>query len=141
MKAEVKNTMYKAGYRFYVRGNFQITNFIDPRDGMPAIKSANYFFKTIEEAEKFANAQKYNTVVEKLVEHTETKKEKEAKEKERKNKKAQRELEKAQALGLTLEEYNKKKRKEAKIKKMKKELEELEARKAEIKKWLKENED
>ena len=141
MKAEVKNTMYKAGFRFYVKGNFTETNFIDPRSGMPEIKAINYFFKNRKEAEEFANAQKYNTVVEKLAEHTETNKEKEAKEKERKEAKIQKELEKAQALGLTLEEYNKQKRKEAKIRKMRRELEELEIRREEIKKWLKENED
>ena len=144
--AELNNKMYAEGYKFYCHGDFKVLNSIDPWSGMPNVDSNTYFFDTKEEANTFANANLYpfsNTpaVVRELAEHLDTWEEKKVKKEkariEAKAKKLAKETAKAEALGMSLEEYKEMVKKEKKIKALKKDIANLESELEELKAELK----
>jgi len=144
--AELNNKMYAMGYKFYCHGDFKVLDSIDPWSGMPNVDSNTYFFDTEEEANAFAKANLYpfsNTpaVVRKLEEHLDTWEEKKAKEEkartEAKAKRLAKETAKAEALGMSLEDYKAMMKKERKIKALKKNIVNLESELEELKAELK----
>jgi len=144
--AELNNKMYAMGYKFYCHGDFKVLDSIDPWSGMPNVDSNTYFFDTEEEANAFAKANLYpfsNTpaVVRKLEEHLDTWEERKAKEEkaraEAKAKRLAKETAKAEALGMSLEDYKVMMKKERKIKALKKNIANLESELEELKAELK----
>lgn len=140
--AEDYNSFLEQGFKFCVKGDWEYLDSIDPWSGMPNAQGKIHFFTDRAEAEAYAKTQhlEFNQFVHPDVEemsHKETCAECEARiaaaEKARADKKKQREVEKANALGMSLEEYqafkkeeSKKKRYAREIASMKKEIAELE---------------
>ena len=136
VSAEEKNSLYKAGYRYIVEGDYKVLSSIDPWSGMPETTNNVYAFSDKAEAETFAvtqiwvfNKDIHAEVVE-LPEHTKTwdeiHEEQKQKEAERKAKRKATEERKAAEAGLTVEEYRKEKAKKSTITRLKREIDELE---------------
>ena len=114
--ADELNEAYAEGYRFACEGNFD-TYGTDPQSGMPNVSRDVFLFSDYTEAKQFSktqlwpfNGQPMDKVIE-IPSHTDTWeeiREKEEKEKaERKAKKLAKDTAKAEALGMTLEEWKK----------------------------------
>lgn len=137
LTAEMKNELYKAGFRFCVKGDYAIAEGTDPWSGMPNTTNNYYAFTDEQEAALFAAGQIWvfnpsvHAKVEVLPEHTETWEEAEtrrANEKAKKAaKKAANETKKATEAGMTVEEYKAEKKRVALVKKVTKEIAELKA--------------
>lgn len=146
LRAEEKNELYKAGYRYIVKGDYKALDSIDPWSGMPNTTNNIYAFSDRAEAHAFAATQILvftrdgHADVEVLPEHTQTwdeYREEEAKKKaERKAKKEANEAKKAAEAGMTVEEYKAERKRIALVKKMTKEIAELEAELARKKAFL-----
>ena len=134
---EVKNNLYKEGFRFVVSGDYKVLDTVDPRDGMPIINNNHYVFTEKKEAEEFALTQTFPLTgncpkVYEIPEHTETWADIIRESEEEKAKKEAKEREKAKKAGMSLEEFREFKKLEAKkrryareITKMKEEIENL----------------
>lgn len=143
---ELLNELYSIGYRFITEGDYKITEFIEPKSGMPCVDYHLYAFDNKEEAEAFAKKQIWvfnkdvHAKVKEIPPHTKTKEELHAEwEKERADKRAKRvarDTEKAKAEGLTLEEYKAKESLKRRIRKTKNEIADLEEELANKKKYL-----
>lgn len=130
------NEVYAEGYRFMCDGDYTTSKSIDPWSGMPEVEQNAYFFDTYEEAEAFAEKQKWvfnpdiHSTVYKVPEYTETweevKARQEAEKAAKKAKRAAAEKAKADAAGMTVEEYKKAKAKKATISRLEKEIAEME---------------
>lgn len=110
------NEAYAEGYRFACEGNFD-TYGTDPWSGMPNVSRDVFLFSDYAEAEQFSHSQIWpfsgepmDTVIE-IPPHTDTWAEVRAKEEkakaERKAKRLAKDTAKAEALGMTLEEWKK----------------------------------
>lgn len=141
--AEFRNAMYAEGYRYYVRGNHRVLPTTDPWSGMPDVESDTVFFTDKAEAEAYAKTQIWvfnpdiTATVNTLKEHEETMEETHARlqreAEEAKAKKLAKETAKAEAMGMTLDEYKKFKTLKARKAKLAKKIAELEAELAEAK--------
>ena len=141
LRADNKNKMYAEGYRYYVYGNYRVQSTIDPWSGMPNVEGDITFFSDKAEAEAYAKTQIWvfnsnvTAEVETLKEHEETwaeRRERERKEaEEAKAKKLAKEMAKAEAQGMTLEEYKKAQALKKKKARLAREIAELEAEIAE----------
>lgn len=137
LRAETKNELYKAGFRFCVKGDYTIAEGTDPWSGMPNTTNNYYAFTDEQEAALFAAGQVWvfnpsvHARVEVLPEHTETWEEAEARraneKANRQAKKAANEAQKAAKAGMTVEEYKAEKKRAALVKKVTKEIAELKA--------------
>lgn len=137
LRAEEKNELYKAGYRYIVEGDYKVLDSIDPWSGMPNTTNNIYAFTDKAEAEAYAVTQirvfyrDGHAYVEELPEHTQTwdeYREEEARKKaEQKAKKEANEARKAAEAGMTVEEYKAERKRIALVKKVTKEIAELEA--------------
>lgn len=136
------NEAYAEGYRFACEGNFD-TYGTDPWSGMPNVSRDVFLFSDYAEAEQFSHSQIWpfsgepmDTVIE-IPPHTETWEEKRVKEEkakaERKAKKLAKDTAKAEALGMTLEEWKKMKSLERTLKGVNNHIAELEKELAEAK--------
>jgi hypothetical protein len=145
--ADKLNALFKKGFRFYCEGNYRTTGRIDGWSGMPCVESDVFAFTTKEEADIFALTQEWifdknvHPKVYSIPVHTLTWDEywgkENAKKEEKKTKKLAKETAKAEAAGMTLEEYKKDKAKKAKIRRLEREIAELEAEINEKKAYLK----
>lgn len=138
---EVNNALLKEGYLYKVAGDWYLTSITDPWSGMPEVEGNTHFFTDEEEAKEYAIAQEwpFNSEVRGTVEKVEymetlaeakeriAKAEQEAKEKKEAKLKA-----KADALGMTEEEYKEKVKLDRKIARYKREVREMEAKVAEM---------
>lgn len=145
--AELLNELYNLGYRYITEGDYATLDTFDPWSGMPNTTNNIYAFDNKEEAEAFAEKQiwvfndKVHAKVKEIPPHTKTwgeiaKEEAKAKA-ERKAKAEARKIEKAKAMGLTLEEYKAEEKRKREIKIIKKEITALEKELAEKKTYLK----
>lgn len=134
-KNEVSNALLKEGYLYKVAGDWTLSTIIDPWSGMPEVEGNTHFFTDEEEAKEYALAQEWpfnpevRGTVEK-VEYLETLAEARARiakaEQEAKEKKNEKIKAKADALGMTVEEYKEYKRIEDKKKRYTREIKQLE---------------
>lgn len=149
------NKAVEEGYKFYVVGDWVMTDTIDPWSGMPNIDGNTHYFTDREEAQEYAQKQTwvFNSDIHGTVEeatHRET--EEEVAERVRKeeieeaNKKKQKEITKAKEMGMTVEEYRgykkidtKKKRYQREIKKMEEEIARMQKEIARKKKFIDKN--
>ncbi len=146
VNAEARNALYAEGYRYIVEGDYKVADSTDPWSGMPNTTNNIYAFTDKAEAEAFAVKQiwvfnpKVHADVEALPEHTETYAESveryDREKAERKAKKEAKEVEKAAALNLTLDEYKAEKNRQARIKRLRREMVKLEEELAHIKNTL-----
>ena len=151
LTAEEKNNLYKAGYRYIVKGDHRTIDSIDPWSGMPNTTNNIYAFTDKAEADAFAVTQLWGfnpNIHEKAVElpaHTKTLaeiNEEEAKKKaERKAKRKANEAKKAAEAGVTVEEYRANRKRINLTKRLKREIAELETLLAQKKDLLKKLED
>jgi hypothetical protein len=142
---EMKNDLYAEGYRFIVRGDDHIVDGTDPWSGMPNTSNNLYAFDNEAEAEAYALTQTLvfsedHPDVWAIPPHTETFDEwmaRDAKEKaDKKARKDAREAEKAEAMGLTVEEYKRYKKDKTIAKKLPAEIAECEAEIERLKKEI-----
>lgn len=142
VSAEVNNEMLENGFIYMVSGDYY-SNRYDSRDGMPVVDGYTHFFTDKEEAEAYAKTQfwffnsKEQSTVDIVVRretHKEYEERLEREKKERAEKRANKEKAKADALGMTVEEYkiykkveNTKKRYAREIEEMEEEIERLKA--------------
>ncbi|MBQ9213730.1 MAG: hypothetical protein IJ150_07310 [Bacteroidales bacterium] len=135
LTAEENNQAMEEGYKYFVRGDFETLDSTDPWSGMPNVKKNIHLFDNKENAEKYAEKQTWpfndeihGEVIE--LERLETKaerEEREAKEKaEKEARKLARDTAKAEAEGMTVEEWRAEQKRLAKIKKVEAEIKELE---------------
>ena len=132
--AKELNTAYENGFRFMCEGNYRTLKTTDPWSGMPDTTSDIFGFTTKEEAEAFALTQKWvfnkdiHATVYEIPAHTmtwdEVREAEKAAEEAKKVKKLEREIARAEAEGMTLEEYRAEKKRIKTIKALKKEIEE-----------------
>ena len=145
LAAEENNQAMEEGYKYFVRGDFETLDSTDPWSGMPNVTQNIHLFDNKENAEKYAKEQTWPfndeihvEVIE--LERLETKAEREerkAKEKaEKEARKLARDTAKAEAEGMTVEEWRAEQKKLAKIKKVEAEIKELEAEIARKKSYL-----
>ena len=126
--AKVLNAAYAEGYRFMCNGDYATCDTIDPWSGMPDVTENAYFFDSREEAEAFAAKQVWpfnpnvHAEVYKVPEHSKDWAELEAEEAAKKAKKEATEARKATEMGLTVEEYKRKKKNEALLRSLEKEI-------------------
>lgn len=141
ISAKDYNNFLEQGFKFCVKGDWEYLNSKDPWSGMPNTRGKIHFFTDRAEAEAYAETQhlefdRRHPDVEEMS-RKETFAEYEARiaaaEKEKADKKKQKEIEKANSLGMSLEEYQafkkedaKKKRYAREIAKMKEEIAEME---------------
>lgn len=141
VNSELNNKLFEQGYLYSVEGDWTLADTIDPWSGMPDVNGRTHFFTDRAEAELYAMAQTwvFNPCIHgevKEMAYRETPAELHARlEAERVAQEAQKEVlekEKAEKLGLTVEEYREKVKLVKKIKRYKKEIRELEEKVAEL---------
>ena len=136
IRAEENNQAMEEGYKYFVRGDFETLDSTDPWSGMPNVKQNIHLFDNREDAEEYAknqtwpfNDEIHGEVIELEKEETRAEREeRKAKEKaEKEARKLARDTAKAEAEGMTVEEWRAEQKRLAKIKKIEKEIAELEA--------------
>lgn len=132
VEAEVNNELLDNGFKFLVYGDYE---FCETMDGSAGMVGKAHYFDNEEEAKTFAeNDKTFGGCIVHNVKHQETEAERIAKEEAKKANKADKENAKAEAMGLTIEEYKaykkveeKKKRYAREIAKMREAIAEMEA--------------